>query len=165
MTGSYARYGSLVLGLLLMIYALVGLKKLVLPVPKRHEQWIGGLVGLTTGVVSAATGVQVVPSTPYLQAIGLEKDELVQALGLFFTTATMELAFNLTGAGLLNVTTVYPAALGRAVAFVGMFVGQRVRSRMDAAAFRRWFLIGMGALGFYLMCSSAWSLSVASGGT
>ena len=36
---------------------------------------------------------------PFLQAIGMEKDELVQALGVFFTVATVALAFNLTAAG------------------------------------------------------------------
>ena len=40
-------------------------------------------MGLITGLVSAATSVQVVPSMPFMQAIGMEKDELVQALGVF----------------------------------------------------------------------------------
>ena len=39
-------------------------------------------------MISAATGVQVIPSMPFMQAIGMEKDELVQALGVFFTVAT-----------------------------------------------------------------------------
>jgi hypothetical protein len=42
-------------------------------VARRDEKWIGGIVGLVTGVVSAATGVQVIPSMPYMQAIGKEK--------------------------------------------------------------------------------------------
>ena len=99
LTGPYARYGTIVLGVLLVIYAIVGLSKFSLHVTRRDEKWIGGIVGLTTGVVSAATGVQVIPSMPYMQAIGMEKDELVQALGVFFTVATMALAFNLTSAG------------------------------------------------------------------
>jgi hypothetical protein len=42
----------------------------------------------------------VVPSMPFMQAIGMEKDELVQALGVFFTVATLALAFTLTSARL-----------------------------------------------------------------
>jgi uncharacterized membrane protein YfcA len=159
LTGQHAEYGAIILGLLLVSYAFIGLKKLRFVVSPRQEKWIGGVTGLTTGIVCAATGVQVVPSTPYLQAIGLEKDELVQALGLFFTIATLALAFNLTSAGLLNVATAYPALLGLGVAFVGMFIGQRVRSRMDAAAFRRCFLIGMASLGFYLAVSAIFSVT------
>ena len=75
------------------------------------EKWIGGIVGVLTGLVSAATGVQVMPSMPYMQAIGMEKDELVQALGVFFTVATVALAFNLTSAGLLTAATALPGAV------------------------------------------------------
>ena len=109
LTGPYARYGTIVLGVLLVIYAIVGLSKFSFRVARRDEKWIGGIVGLTTGVVSAATGVQVIPSMPYMQAIGMEKDELVQALGVFFTVATMALAFDLTATGLLNASTALPA--------------------------------------------------------
>ncbi|MBN8980434.1 MAG: sulfite exporter TauE/SafE family protein [Rhizobiales bacterium] len=150
MTGPYAPYGTVVLGLLLVIYAIIGLAKVRFSVPARHEKWIGGIVGLVTGVISAATGVQVIPSMPFMQAIGMEKDELVQALGVFFTTATVALAFNLTGAGLLNAATTIPAAVGMAGAFAGMYLGQVLRARMDAETFRRWFLIAMMLLGFYL---------------
>ena len=88
LSGPYARYGGVVLGVLLVIYAIVGLSKFSFRVARSNEKWIGGIVGLVTGAVSAATGVQVVPSMPFMQAIGMEKDELVQALGVFFTVAT-----------------------------------------------------------------------------
>ena len=150
MTGPYARYGTVVLGVLLVIYALIGLAKVSFYVSPPHEKWVGGIVGLITGVVSAATGVQVIPSMPFMQAIGMEKDELVQALGVFFTTATVALAFNLTGAGLLTKATLLPGSIAMAAAFAGMYLGQRARARMDADTFRRWFLIAMMMLGIYL---------------
>jgi uncharacterized membrane protein YfcA len=109
-------------------------------------------------VVSAATGVQVIPSMPFMQAIGMEKDELVQALGVFFTTATVALAFNLTSAGLLTAATALPGAVAMAGAFVGMFIGQAVRSRLQPEAFRRWFLIAMILLGIYLAGSAGYEV-------
>ncbi|RJF68244.1 sulfite exporter TauE/SafE family protein [Rhodopseudomonas palustris] len=150
MTGPYARYGTLVLGGLLVIYGIIGLSRFRFQVAPAQEKWIGGPVGLITGVVSAATGVQVIPSMPFMQAIGMEKDELVQALGVFFTTATLALAFNLTDAGLLSVATALPGAIAMAAAFAGMFVGQAVRTRMHPDSFRRWFLISIIGLGCYL---------------
>ena len=154
LTGPHARYGSIVLGVLLVTYAIVGLSRFSFTVAPRHEKWIGGIVGLLTGVVSAATGVQVIPSMPYMQAIGMEKDELVQALGVFFTVATVALAFSLTSAGLLSAATALPGAVAMGAAFAGMFVGQLVRSRMQPEAFRRWFLIAMILLGLYLAASA-----------
>src|SRR5437763_5667865 len=150
MTGPYARYGTIVLGVLLVIHAAIGLSPFNFHVARRDEKWVGGIVGLVTGVVSAATGVQVIPSMPFMQAIGMEKDELVQALGVFFTVATVALAFNLTQAGLLNASTALPGAVAMAAAFTGMFIGQAVRSRMQPDAFLRWFLIAMILLGLYL---------------
>jgi len=150
MTGPYARFGTIVLGVLLVIYAVIGLRKLRFTVRPAHEPWVGGVVGVVTGLVSAATGVQVIPSMPFMQAIGMDKDELVQALGVFFTTATVALAFNLSNAGLLTVSVALPGIIAMIAAFAGMFLGQAVRAVMNAETFRRWFLIALMVLGVYL---------------
>ena len=158
LTGPYARYGAVVLGIMLVIYAIVGLSKFSFSVPRRHEKWIGGIVGLVTGLISATTGVQVIPSMPFMQAIGMEKDELVQALGVFFTVATVTLGLNLTSAGLLSASTALPGAVAMACAFIGMFIGQAVRTRMQPEAFRRWFLKSMILLGIYLAVSAIYGV-------
>ncbi len=157
LTGPYARYGEIVLGVLLVIYAIVGLSKFSFSVARRDEKWIGGIVGVITGLVSATTGVQVIPSMPFMQAIGMEKDELVQALGVFFTTATVALAFNLTSAGLLTGATALPGAIALVCSFAGMFTGQALRTRMHPDTFRRWFLIAMILLGIYLAGSAIYN--------
>ena len=161
LSGPYAHYGPIVLGVLLVIYAIVGLSKFSFSVARSNEKWVGGIVGLLTGAVSAATGVQVIPSMPFIQAIGMEKDEFVQALGVFFTVATVALAFTLTSAGLLSASTALPGAVAMASAFAGMFIGQAVRSRMQPEAFRRWFLIAMIFLGLYLAGSAVYSMAAA----
>ena len=150
LTGPYAPYGTVFLGALLVIYAITGLSKLHFKVARRDEKWIGGIVGLITGVVSAATGVQVIPSMPFMQAIGMEKDELVQALGVFFTVATVALAFNITASGLLTAATALPGAIAMVASFAGMFIGQAVRTRMHPEEFRRWFLVALILLGLYI---------------
>jgi uncharacterized membrane protein YfcA len=150
LTGPYAPYGTVLLGVLLVVYAIVGLNRFGFKVARHNEKWIGGIVGLVTGVISAATGVQGIPSMPFMQAIGMEKDELVQALGVFFTVATLALAFNITAAGLLTAATALPGAVAMAASFAGMFTGQALRSRMHPEVFRRWFLISMILLGLYL---------------
>ena len=159
LTGPYARYSGIILGTLLAIYAAIGLGKFRFSVARSNEKWVGGIVGLITGAISAATGVQVIPSMPFMQAIGLEKDELVQALGVYFTVATLGLAFNLTSAGLFSAATALPGAIAMAAAFAGMFIGQAVRTRMQPDAFRRWFLIAMIFLGIYLIGSAIYNIT------
>ena len=154
MTGPYARISTAVLGVLLVIYGAISLGKVRFSVAEPNQKWVGGIVGLITGAISATTGVQVIPSMPFMQAIGMEKDELVQALGVFFTTATIALSFNLTAAGLLTTATALPGGIALVCAFGGMFLGQALRARMDQDAFRRWFLIAMMLLGAYLAVST-----------
>src|ERR1700743_251909 len=159
LTGPYARYGPIALGVLLVIYAIVGLGKFTIKVARNREKWVGGVVGLITGLICAATGVQVIPSMPFIQAIGMEKDELVQALGVFFTVATLGLGFNLTSEGLLNGSTLLPGCIALACSFGGMYAGQAVRTRLDPQSFRRWFLISMMLLGVYLAASTIYNIA------
>lgn len=158
MSGPHARYGTVVLGVLLVVYAIVGLSRFSPRVAPRNEIWVGGVVGVITGVISASTGVQVIPSMPFMQAIGMEKDELVQALGVFFTVATLTLSVNLTETGLLSGATALPGAVALIASFVGIWVGQTVRAKMPAAVFRRWFLFAMILLGLYLTGSAIYHL-------
>src|SRR6516225_8084751 len=102
MNGSYASVATTLLGLTLALYAASGLLTVRLAVPERHEWWLGPAAGAVTGIITAATGVFVIPAVPYLQAIGLQKEELVQALGLSFTVSTVALAINVAIAGALT---------------------------------------------------------------
>jgi hypothetical protein len=158
LTGPYAHYLPIALGILLVIYAVLGLSRIAFKVASRNEKWIGGIVGVVTGMISAATGVQVIPSMPFLQAIGMEKDELVQALGVFFTVATLSLTVNLTASGLLTAATALPGGIALACSFIGMFIGQALRTRMPADAFRRYFLIAMIFLGLYIAGAAVYKL-------
>ena len=92
----------------------------------------------------------VIPAIIYLNGIGLEKEELVQALGICFTVSTIALSFNLIGAGVLNISLAMTAIVALVAALAGMWIGQVVRLRLDQATFRRWFFIGLMLLGLYL---------------
>lgn len=150
MTGSYSRYGSLLLGAVLVIYAMAALASLHVKVARSHELWLGPIVGAGTGIIAAATGVFMIPSVPYLQAIGLSKEDFVQALGLTFTVATIALSVNLALAGAFKITLAGPTLGALAMAALGMWLGQELRLRLSPPAFRRWFLIGLALLGAYL---------------
>ena len=158
MTGPYARYGTVLIGILLVIYAIISLRRVSITVHPRDEKWIGAIIGLVTGVISAATGVQVVPSMPFMQALGMKKDELIQALGVFFTAATLAQALNLSAAGILDQSVAVPGVVALAASFTGMATGQAVRTRLEPEAFRRWFLIAMILLGIYLAVVASYEI-------
>ncbi len=137
-----AKPAAIGLGVVLAVYAALGLAKIKFAVPRRSEIWLGPLVGLATGYIMAATGVFVMPALAYLQAIGLEKDELVQALGLHFTLSTVALTFVLWGGGAFDTSLGLLSLFAIAPAVVGMYLGQRIRRRISVEAFRLCLFVG-----------------------
>jgi uncharacterized membrane protein YfcA len=139
------------LGGALVLYGVTGLLGLRMTVSPRAEPWLSPLVGAATGLVTGATGVFVIPAVPYLQSLGLEKDDLIQALGLSFTISTIALAAGLMRQDAFNLADAGLSVLAVAPALVGMFAGQRIRNRVSPRVFRIFFFCGLIALGAHLI--------------
>jgi uncharacterized membrane protein YfcA len=139
------------LGAALLLYALSGLFLPAFRIQARHEAWLGPVCGLITGIITSATGVFVIPAVPYLQALGLERNTLVQALGLSFTVSTLALAAGLFWNDALGGGELGASLLALVPALIGMWLGQWLRQRISATLFKRVFFIGMGALGLHLL--------------
>jgi uncharacterized membrane protein YfcA len=141
-------HATAALGVALVLYALVGLASARLHVPPCAEQWLGPLAGFVTGAITAVTGVFVIPAVPYLQGLGLDKEGMVQALGLSFTVSTLALAISLAmGGSLLHLPVLGASVLALVPALGGMFIGQWLRNRISAERFRRLFFCGLLVLG------------------
>jgi uncharacterized membrane protein YfcA len=143
------------LGAALIAFAILGLSPWRLSVPPRAEPWLSPLIGLATGLVTAATGVFAIPSVPYLQALGLDKDALVQALGISFTVATLALGADLVRTGVLEGATAATSLAALAPALIGMALGQWLRNRIRAELFRVCFLVALIVLGSHLLLRAA----------
>jgi uncharacterized membrane protein YfcA len=139
------------LGGALIMYAAAGLASFTLHVPPSGERAASPVIGLVTGAVTAATGVFVIPAVPYLQGLKLERDMLVQALGLAFTTSTIALAASLLLAGQFEIQAAGLSLYALIPALAGMMFGQWVRGRIRPALFRRCFFVGLLGLGLHLL--------------
>jgi len=140
-------WSGLGLGSALMVYAMYALLSPALSVPPHLERWLSPIVGLLTGAITGATGVFVIPAVPFLQALRLDRDELVQALGLSFTVSTVALAIGLVTHGAFRLEQLGMSALAIVPALAGMFVGQTVRVQISPKLFRQcflWFLMLLG---------------------
>ena len=146
-----SRWTAMGLGAALAVYAGFTLLGRQYSVPARAERRLSLVIGLATGAITGATGVFVVPAVPFLQALDLSREDLVQALGLSFTVSTIALTAGLAGAGALRFDNLSASALAIAPALLGMAVGQQIRQRISPAIFRRWFLIFLFILGCELL--------------
>ncbi len=151
------RVASIGLGAALVVYAAFGLASMRLAVSNSLQRWASPAVGLVTGVITAATGVFAVPAAPYLQGLGLSKDELVQALGLSFTVSTIALSMRLAWDGSLTWYAGNTASIGWGMvmpllaALLGMALGQKLRGKLSETTFRRAFFSGLLLIGLHLV--------------
>ncbi|MGB5330864.1 MAG: sulfite exporter TauE/SafE family protein [Gammaproteobacteria bacterium] len=145
---------SALLGALLMAYAGANLGGLRLTISPRQELWAGPLVGIVNGVLTGMTGSFVVPGVMFLQAIGLAREVLIQAMGMLFSLSTLALAIALqrndlltAEHGVLSITALLPAILG-------MVFGRWIRRKITEQLFRKLFFISLLVLGTYIILNA-----------
>jgi uncharacterized protein len=140
------------LGGMLALYGLYGLCAKKMPNLSQHEHWLSPFVGYLGGALTVATGVIVIPVVPYLQTLGLKRDDLVQSLGLAFTVSTLCLAVFLEHHPLGDVSMDYAlSAIALIPALIGMWLGKKIRYRIAEQRFRSVFFIGLMVLGSYMV--------------
>lgn len=153
-----ARWSSMALGGALVSYALYALRVPALRVTAGMEKWLSPLVGAVTGVITGVTGVFVMPAVPWLQSLQIERDALVQALGLSFTVSTLALAAGLWQQGAFAGDALRLSLLALPPALAGMWLGQKIRSRISPARFRQYLLVFLLLLGLQMLVRPMLSL-------
>lgn len=146
---------SALLGLGLSVYGVLGLFRLRVDI--RDKEWhhpVGVLFGATNGFLTGMTGSSAVPGVFYLQSIGLSRDELVQGMGILFTLSTVGLTWSLQAQDLLSVQLAVMSAVSLAPAFIGMWIGNRIRKGISEEKFRKMLFVALLILGLYVAVQS-----------
>ena len=141
---------SAVLGLVLVAYGLYGIFARRFEVAPRHEVWASPLIGVVTGSILGSTGIFVVPSAPYITSLRMDTEELVQSIGIMAFVCPLALTIALAVHGRYTFGVAGSSALALLPALAGMYIGIRLRQRLAAATFMRWFFIGLMVLGSYM---------------
>jgi uncharacterized membrane protein YfcA len=137
----------LLLGMSLTLYALLGCCRFEWRIPAGAEKWLGPMMGGLTGLLTGASGVFVIPAVPYLNGLGLARDDLIQALGLSFTVSTFALAAGLGWQQALPIALIGTSLSALLPALAGMWLGSILRQRCSPGLFRRGFFVGLLLLG------------------
>ena len=153
MTGA-GIWATAALGAVLALYGVLGFMPRRFHVRPGMERWASPVVGLVNGAVSGTTGVFVVPGVPYLDSLRMDRETLIQAIGIHAFTCPLILAVALLTRGQLPADAAATGAVSLLPALAGMYAGQRVRARFDAVTFRRWFFAGLIGLGGYMVLRS-----------
>ncbi|MBC6535180.1 sulfite exporter TauE/SafE family protein [Citrobacter amalonaticus] len=150
-TGGETARTQFALGLALMVYALWTLAGKRIAIAPRREKPLSLVVGFATGLLTGGTGVFVMPAVPWIQSLGFEKDELVQALGISFTFSTLALALGLWWHDALPVQSLSLSAFAIVPALLGQWAGTRIRRVISPVVFKRCFLFCLLGLSIEMM--------------
>jgi len=145
-----ARLATGLFGVMLTLYTAYSLVRAQITPPRSWEPWLTPVIGALSGVAYGLTGSLMVPGVIYLQALGFDRNTLVQALGITFLLMTLALALSLFGHGLLHAQLGLLSVLALVPACIGMFVGQSFRHRISEQLFQKIFFWSLLIVGIYM---------------
>lgn len=139
------------LGVLLAVYALAGLTGWSFQVPRNREPLAGPAFGLATGLFVGMTGALSIPGVFFMRAIGLDRHQLVQAMGMSFFSSTAVLTLCLGWQQRLPGDLALLSTVSVAPALIGMALGGAIRARVSTKVFERLMLAALLGIGLTLM--------------
>lgn len=143
------------LGLVLCVYTGLNLSGRKLPPPKpEKERLFSPIAGGLGGIMFGMTGVFIIPGILYLQALGLKRDVLIQAMGVSFIIVTTAIALLMSGHGLLDRGQVLLSAIALGPMFAGIAIGTYYRKSIPENLFSRVIMIALFLNGLHLMTRS-----------
>lgn len=149
----------ILLGVLIIVYSSLDLLGIRLSISPQNEKLAGPIFGIANGILAGMTGSFVVPGVMYLQAIGLSRDQFVQAMGMLFTLSTISLAFALNKNNFITAELIMTSAFAVIPATIGLIIGQRIRKTLSETLFRRIFLVSIFILGVIIISKAVISLT------
>ena len=145
---SHTELPRMVLGLVMALYGIWGLKKGELRLGRNRERRSMVPIGFISGIVNGATGSQIMPIMPYLLALDMGRSMFVQTINLSFTINTLLMITALGSFGFVTLPVVGISLAGILPVGLGIFLGSRLRRKVPEEIFRKLvftLLIGLGS--------------------
>ena len=133
-----------------IVFALSRLLKVSISVPRKWERSLSVPLGAINGMLTGMTGSFMVPSVLFMQAMGFQRDMLVQAMGIFFAISTIVLPASLGRHDLISMEHVRVSVSALMPSLLGLTIGRRVRLKIDEERFQQLFLVSVLLLGGYI---------------
>lgn len=138
-------------GIAISVFALTSLFSYIPKLNLKFDVPAQIIAGIGSGILGGLTAIWGPPLAVYLMSIKVEKSQFIQALGVMFSIQAVFLTIGFLVSGELTATL---AVIGVALlipTFLGMYLGEKIRKRMDTAQFTRLFLWVFLLLGLNLI--------------
>ena len=144
------KWPTAMLGAVLFTFALSRLLNVTIEVPQKWERPLSFPLGAINGMLTGMTGSFMVPSVLFMQAMGFQRDMLVQAMGVFFAISTIVLAASLGKNDLISMEHVRLSLFALVPSILGLYIGRWIRQKINEERFQQIFLVLVLLLGGYI---------------
>ena len=138
---------AFIVGTLIMIYALVSLFNFRFPPPGRNEKFLSPVFGALGGALGGMSGMYAMPVVPYLQTLGLKRDELIQSIAIWFVTGALIMSSVVGINGAYTLPLIVLTTIASITSLFGIWLGGMARGRMSEQVFVKTFLVAFFFLG------------------
>lgn len=133
--------GLLILGLISLIFVFSQVQPIKLTLQATAEKVWNPVVGIAAGVLCGLSGLYGPVLIVYLLALRIPKDEFVSALALMYFLGSFALYGSLAFAEVLTLEVAAISAAGAIIIALMIFVGQKLRDRLDEDRYRKLVLL------------------------
>ena len=144
-------------GISMTIFALSSLFSFIPELSAKYDKSAQITAGIIGGILGGLTAIWGPPLAIYLMALRMEKDQFIQTLGVMFSIQSVFLLAGFIVSGELTVPLATTGAALLAPTFIGMYLGEKLRKRMDTAQFTKAFLCVFLLLGLNLIRRGIWA--------
>lgn len=142
---------AMIVGSLIMVYALANLLRIRLPHPGAHEKYLTPLMGLMGGTLGGMSGMFVMPAVPYMQTLGLNREELIQAIAVWFTVAALVMLASVGARGALTPNVLAWTSIAIVTSLTGIWFGTKARGKLSERMFMQVFFVAFLLLGSFIV--------------
>jgi len=149
LTSINADTARVILGLVLVSYALLALSNKPFILSEEWERRLKMPIGFFTGIINGLTGSQVMPVLPYLLSLNLNKKDFVQAINISFTLSSLIMLQGMNQLGYLSLSTFLIAGGGLLPVVTTVYFAGKLRQHISVTLYRKlvlFFLLTMGTI-------------------
>ena len=144
-------------GISMTIFALSSLFSFIPEISAKYDKAAQITAGIIGGILGGLTAIWGPPLAIYLMAHRMEKDQFIQTLGVMFSIQSVFLLAGFVVSGELTAPLAITGAALLVPTFIGMYLGEKLRKRMDTVQFTKAFLCVFLLLGLNLIRRGIWA--------
>jgi len=142
-----SKLSTILLAIVLIIYGVYGLVANLMrrefKLENHRIKLLNPIIGCATGIVNGATGSQILPIMPYLLALNISKDLLVQTINLSFTICSIIMLSSFLYLKTIELQTLTTYSLAIIPMAIGVWLGNKIRKKLSEERFK---LLSMGLI-------------------